>query len=132
VKIADRLVVLPLGQVTNAPAIKAATGFELGGFERILDNYGVRQTMKQHGSLGVESARGQIPVSLEDFGLIPLITAEPDTVSHDGKNKIGRDVLVFTKLIDGIGYRHVEEIRGKKKKLVATDSMRKKKGPWGP
>lgn len=131
VKAADRLVTLPLGRVTNAAAIKAATGFDLAGFERILDNYGIRHTMKQHGTPAAEAARGQIAVSLDDFGLIPLITSAPDTVSHDGKNKIGRDVLVFTKLIDGIGYRHVEEIRGKKK-LVATDSMRKKKGPWGP
>jgi len=48
----------------------------------------------------------------------------------DGKNKIGRDVIVFVKLIDGVGYRHVEELRGKHK-LVATDSLRKKKGAWG-
>ena len=130
-KIADRLVTLPLGPVTNAAAIKEATGFDLTGFERIRDNYGIRHTMKQHGTPAAEAARGQIAVSLDDFGMIPLITSAPDTVSHDGKNKIGRDVLVFTKLIDGIGYRHVEEIRGKKK-LVATDSMRKKKGPWGP
>lgn len=66
---------------------------------------------------------------LNDFGLIPLITALPDNVFADGKNKIGRDVIVFVKVIDGIGYRHVEEIRGKHK-LVATDSLRKKIGAW--
>lgn len=76
-----------------------------------------------------EAKRGQIAVSLDDFALIPLITSKPDRIFYDGKNKIGRDVIVFTKIIDGVGYRHVEEIRGKNK-LVATDSLRKKSGAW--
>ncbi|MBB1161473.1 PBECR3 domain-containing polyvalent protein [Aquariibacter albus] len=129
-KVADRRTEIKLGKVINAELIQRKTGFDLSGFERMLDNYGVRHTMKQHGSPSKEATRGQIAVTLEDFGLIPLITAEPDDVFADGKNKIGRDVIVFTKVIDGIGYRHVEEIRGKNK-LVATDSMRKKKGAWG-
>ena len=129
--VADRLVLLNIGKVSNAAAIQAATGFDLTGFDRIVDNYGIRHTMKQHGSPSKEAARGQIAVKLEDFAMIPLITADPDAVTHDGKNKIGRDVLVFTKLIDGVGYRHVEEIRANRR-LVATDSLRKKKGPWGP
>lgn len=129
-KVADRRTEIKLGKVINAELIQRKTGFDLAGFERMLDNYGVRHTMKQHGSPSKEAARGQIAVTLEDFGLIPLITAEPDDVFADGKNKIGRDVIVFTKVIDGTGYRHVEEIRGKNR-LVATDSMRKKKGAWG-
>lgn len=128
--VADRKVEISLGRVTNHERIKADTGFDLEGFERILDNYGVRHTIKKHGNQKAESARGQIAVTLDDFGLIPLITSEPDRVFPDGKNKVGRDVLVFCKVIDGIGYRHVEEIRPKGK-LVATDSLRKKKGAWG-
>lgn len=131
VKVADRLVLLKLGQVQNADVIQAGTGFDLTGFERVIDNYGIRHTMKQHGSPTIEAARGQIAVTLDDFALILDITAAPDAVVHDGKNKIGREVLVFTKVIDGIGYRHVEEIRANRR-LVATDSLRKKKGPWGP
>ena len=96
---------------------------------RVLDNYGVRHTIKQHGNPTQEAKRGQIAVTLEDFEKIVLITSQPDNIFADGRNKIGRDVLVFVKVIDGIGYRHVEEIRGKHK-LVATDSMRKKKGAW--
>jgi len=66
---------------------------------------------------------------LDDFSRIGLITSQPDDIFADGKNKIGRDVIVFVKVIDGVGYRHVEEVRGKHK-LVATDSLRKKKGAW--
>ena len=110
--------------------ILAQTKFNLAGYTRVLDNYGVRHTMKQHSDTARELKRGQLAVTLEDFGLIPLITGEPDNVYTDGKNRIGREVIVFVKLIDGIGYRHVEEIRGKHK-LVATDSIRKKRGAWG-
>lgn len=128
-QIADRRTILALGKVTNAPLILEKTGLNVAGFTRVLDNYGVRHTIKQHGNWTKETKRGQIAVMLEDFEKIALITSQPDNIFADGKNKIGRDVLVFVKVIDGIGYRHVEEIRGKHK-LVATDSLRKKKGAW--
>lgn len=83
--------------------------------------------MKQHGDEKSEAARGQIAVTVNDFGRIPEITTFPDRVFLDGKNKIGRDVIVFVKVIDGIRYRHVEEIR-RGKRLVVTDSVRKKIG----
>jgi phage-Barnase-EndoU-ColicinE5/D-RelE like nuclease3 len=129
-RIADRQTLLVIGPVVNVALIQAQTKFNLAGYTRVLDNYGVRHTMKQHSDPGRELKRGQLAVTLEDFALIPLITGEPDYAYADGKNRIGREVIVFVKLIDGIGYRHVEEIRGKHK-LVATDSMRKKKGTWG-
>ena len=106
-----------------------SAGFDLEGFERVLDNYGVRHTIKKHGNAKAEASRGQIAVTVDDFSLIPEITASPDRVFPDGKNKIGRDVLVFCKVIAGAGYRHVEEIRPNGK-LVVTDSLRKKKGAW--
>jgi phage-Barnase-EndoU-ColicinE5/D-RelE like nuclease3 len=128
-RIADRRTILALGKVTNASLILEKTGLNVAGFTRVLDNYGVRHTLKQHGNQTHEAKRGQIAVTLEDFKKIVLITSRPDNIFADGKNRIGREVLVFVKVIDGIGYRHVEEIRGKHK-LVATDSMRKKKGAW--
>ena len=128
-RVADRRTLLVIGPVENVAQIFAQTGFNLAGFTRVLDNYGVRHTMKQHGDSARELKRGQLAVTLEDFGLIPLITGEPDNVYRDEKNRIGREVIVFVKVIDGIGYRYVEEIRGKHK-LVAPDSMRKKKGAW--
>ena len=129
-RVADRKTLLVIGQVDNVALIQARTGFNLAGYTRALDNYGVCHTMKQHGDPARELKRGQLAVTLEDFGLIPLITGEPVNVYKDGKKRIGRDVIVFVKLICGIGYRHVEEMRGKHK-LVATDSMPKKKGAWG-
>ncbi len=128
-QIADRRIMKAIGKVVNADLILEKTGLDVTGFIRVLDNYGVRHSIKQHGDSVKESKRGQIAITLSDFGLIPLITAQPDDIFTDGKNRIGRDVLVFVKTIEGVGYRHVEELRGKHK-LVATDSMRKKKGAW--
>ena len=127
--VSDRRTVLALGVVTNAELIQQKTGFDVTGYSRLLDNYGVRHTLNNHGNVGREQRRGQIAVEVTDFALIPLITSEPDDIFAGGKNRVGRDVLVFAKVIGGVGYRHVEEIRGKHK-LVATDSMRKKKGAW--
>ena len=128
-RVADRQTILTLGKVSNAQLILEKTGLNVTGFTRVLDNYGVRHTLKQHGNSVKEDRRGQIAVTAEDFAKISSITSAPDNIFADGKNKIGRNVIVFVKLIDGVGYRHVEELRGKHK-LVATDSMRKKKGAW--
>lgn len=89
----------------------------------------MRHTIKEHGDAKVEAARGQIAVAPNDFGLLTTIMDFFDDVKHDGKNKIGRNVLVFTKLIDGVGYWHAAEIR-EGRHLVVTDSLRKKKGAW--
>lgn len=127
--IADRRIQVTIGKVENAALILEKTGLDVRGYTRVIDNYGIRHTMKQHGNVAKEVKRGQIAVTLDDFSRIGLITSQPDDIFADGKNKIGRDVIVFVKVIDGVGYRHVEEVRGKHK-LVATDSLRKKKGAW--
>ena len=82
-RIADRQTLLVIGPVVNVALIQAQTGFNLVGYTRALDNYGVRHTMKQHRDPGRELKRGQLAVTLEDFALIPLITGEPDYVYAD-------------------------------------------------
>lgn len=121
---------MPIGPVLNHQAARGATGLDLRGYQHVLDNYGVIHTQKHHGNAAVEAKRGQLPVTARDYSLLGSVLAEPDRMFADGKNKIGRDVVVFTKLIDGVGYRLAVEVRTKGKKL-ALDSMRKKKGAWG-
>jgi len=128
--VSDRKIEVVLGAVIGADAIFGKTGLDLTGHIHTADNYAVRHTMKSHGDAPIEIGRGQIAVTLADFDMIGQIVSSPDDVFADGKNKIGRDVVVFVKVIDGTGYRYVGEIR-KKGKRVAMDSMRKKKGAWG-
>ncbi len=128
-EVADRKVEATIGPVSEVARIRQETGYDLAGYRHVLDNYAVRHTLKHHGNPQTEAARGQIAISPEDFGVLPQILGAFDRVFADGKNKVGRDVLVFTKTIDGVGYRYVAELRPGKK-LVATDSMRKKSGAW--
>lgn len=128
-EVSDRKITMDIGPVRQAERIKARTGFDLDGFIHQIDNYSVRHILKHHSDASREAARGQLAVTLEDFGLLPLTADFFDDVRHDGKNRTGRDVLVFTKVINGIGYRYVAEIRNGKA-LVAADSLRKKRGAW--
>jgi hypothetical protein len=43
------------------------------GFSRVLDIYGVRHALREHGDEATETARGQVPIEEKDFGLIPEI-----------------------------------------------------------
>ena len=83
-----------------------------------MDNYAVIHTFKSHGNARREAARGQLAIEEDDFGLVPMILAEPDAVFADGKTKQGRDALVFTKLVGDVGYWLVQEIRPSKKTLA--------------
>lgn len=128
-QVADKKMVALVGPV-DAAAIHDKTGFRLDGYAHAVDNYAIRHTIRKHGNPDTEAKRGQIAVTLKDFALIGKITSAPDHVFADGKSGTGRDVIVFTKVINGIGYRYVGEIRPGRKQ-VAMDSMRKKKGAWG-
>ena len=84
-------------------------GLDMARLTRMLDNYGVRHTIEQHGNAVKTSRRAQIAVTLENLR-VGLITLQSDSLLADRKNKIYRDVLVFVQVIYGIGHRHVEEI----------------------
>lgn len=127
-QVADRKIEAVIGMVDTA-TVRNKTGFDLAGHVHVMDNYAVRHTMRKHGNPDREAMRGQIAVTLKDFTLVGKITSAPDHVFRDGKNGTGRDVIVFAKVINGIGYRYVGEIRPGRKQ-VAMDSMRKKKGAW--
>lgn len=130
--IADKQLIHPLGPVSNATLVMMTrTGLDVSDYQAVMDNYAVRHTLRQHGNAKQEAARGQLPVEIEDFGLLPYITAAPDGMYADGKTRQGRDVLVLTKLVDGVGYLVVKELRPGKKQLAMV-SMRKKNGAWIP
>ncbi len=130
VKVADKQVIHHIGAIENQAEILIETGINVAGFDRILDNYAVRHVMKKHGDASKEAARGQIAVTLDDFGLIALIVGSPDKIYSGGLNRVGRETIIYTKLIDGVGYLYVEELRTGRL-TAAADSMRKKKGAWG-
>jgi hypothetical protein len=102
-------------------------GIDLKNYKHIIDNYSILHIIKNHGDAIKEKKKKQLPVTIDYFKKIKSIISNPDNVYYDGKNKIGRDVIVYEKKFnDTIIY--VEEIRTGKKHL-ATNSMRIKKAP---
>ncbi len=108
----------------EAELIKLKTGLNVSGFKRILDNNGVNHTIKNHGKEKIESLRGQIAVTLEDFEKIPRIV-KSENVIYGGKTKIGLDCILYEATIDNTFF-YVEEVRTGKKELCIK-SIRKRK-----
>ena len=123
---------LQLGELTKSEIeqIEALTGIDLQNYQRVIDNYAIRHTIKKHGSESTEKPRGQMPVNVEDFGLINEIIENPDLQKDGGINKIGRQTVVSSKELEKGNYVYVEEIRNKQEELAMQTMyiQKKKKG----
>ena len=122
-------IIYEIGDVNRkvSSAIFKDCGIELSDYKHIIDNYAILHIIKNHGDAVKEKRRNQLPVTIDYFKKIKSIISNPDNVYYDGKNKIGRDVIVYEKKFnDTVIY--VEEIRTGRKQL-ATNSMRIKKAP---
>lgn len=104
--------------------IQTKTGFNLNGYERIIDYSSVRHILKFHGDAKLEAKRGQIAITVDDFEKIPKIV-KPENISHSGKNRIGRDCIFYTTKL-GTTFYCVEEIRTGKKNLALNTFYKRK------
>lgn len=109
---------------TDVTLLKAKTGFNLAGYSRIIDKSAVKHTLDFHGNPKTENARGQIAVVAEDFELIPEILKSKNVI-FSGKNKLGRDCLLYEAHI-GNTYYYVEEIRTGRKHLALQTLYKRK------
>lgn len=100
-----------------------AHGIDATRYVHVVDNFAIGHTLKNHGNEKIESARGQVAITPEDFAKIPEVVSFPDKVEWDGKTRVGRDAIRYTKRFNG----HlivVEEVRTGRNRLALT-SMRK-------
>ena len=118
--------VVRFGEIDDlqAIAIHDKTEIDVSGYTRIIDVYGVKHTFIQHGNPTTEAKRGQIAVTKEDFLLIPQIVLT-ENIIYSGKNKIGKDCLLYEAIINDIFY-YVEEIREGRKELAMTTLYKRK------
>lgn len=116
----------------EAKILKAKTDLDLSGYKRIIDKFGINHTLKEHGQEKTEKPRGLIPVTKEDFELIPEIV-KSENVIYSGKSKLGLDCLLYEAVIDDV-YFYIEEVRkGRKELCIKTMYKRKpatKKRGW--
>ncbi len=119
---------LPIGFLPKyqAQIIEAQIGIDLTGVERVLDTYGIKHTIKEHGSEKTELLRGQLPINIDDFELIPEII-KTENIRYGGKNSLRQDVFIFEKRIGNL-YFVVEAARFSKKgnKLVFQTLYKRK------
>ena len=93
-------------------------GVNLNNFTHNIDISAVNHIKKKHGNFNNENLRGQLPITNDDFHLIPEIVQKPDSVNFIGKNKIGRDLIKYTKQMPDSLTSYIEEIRTGKKRLT--------------
>ena len=116
--------VLILGELNSeiATLLSEQSGINLNNYKFSVDVYAIKHIIKNHGYSEIEIPKGQIAITDKDFELIIDILENPDLVFYDDKNKLGKDVFQFQKMI-GDKYIVIKEVRTGKKQL-ALNSMR--------
>ena len=105
-----------------ATLLSEQSGINLNNYKFSVDVYAIKHIIKNHGHSEIEMPKGQIAITDKDFELIIDNLENPDLVFYDGKNKLGKDVFQFQKMI-GDKYVVIKEVRTGKKQL-ALNSMR--------
>lgn len=103
-------------------ALAAKHGIDLTGYKHVIETSGVQHAENRH---GIQS-NDRIPLSIEDYLIVPFIIKERDNVTISPQKDISHQnsVLKYTKQI-GDTFYYVEEIR-KKNKSLAFKSLRKR------
>ena len=116
----NRLVKIKLTPVSASEGI----GIINDSFTHVLDNFAVKHILHRHGGKR-ESLRGQIPVSVSDLLLIPIIFSTYDSFSL-GKCNNGNPAIIYAKDIDDVSYTLIEEVRTGHSEL-ATSTLYKRR-----
>ena len=109
---------------TEAALIEKATGLQLGGFRRMIDNFAIRHILNKHGDPEHETQRGLLPVTFEDLVQIPSIVHSPDQIQSAGKSATGLDLVLYIKRVNGWLY-YFEEVRTGNDLLAAKTLYKK-------
>lgn len=96
-------------------------GEDLEGYEFDVSADAIRHAIKEHGGIG-ETARGQRPIRISDFALLPGILQNPDVI---GLGKLP-DTLGVTKEIDGNAVT-IWFLRSRQSKKAGLDTLWVKK-----
>lgn len=85
-----------------------------------------------HGNAAKEKARGQIAITVEDFGLLPFILSAPDRIEDGERSDIGERLVRFVKRIEGQKYTAVFAIRRGRRTLGLKTFYARKSGDASP
>lgn len=112
-----------------AEKIKNDIGIDIENYNLSLKSDSVKHILNYH-SNKKELLRGQIPITIKDFTLIPTIISNYDNIAISGKTREGKTVITFEKKIES-NYYIINYISDKRHSLeVKTMYKRKKKNPF--
>lgn len=116
-----------LGEVTEEEVaiLLEVTGFNVSGFRRIIDNFGVRHAFKKHGHPATEEPRGQIAILPEDFVRIAIAVSFFDQIATE-KSKKGLIVIRYEKKFKDYRLIYAEEIRFGQRELAFQTLYKRK------
>ena len=105
-------------------SLAASHGIDLKGFKHVIETSGVQHAEKRHGF----QSNDRVPLSLEDYLLIPFIIKNRDRVEVSAQTDLSHHntILKYTKQI-GDTYYYVEEIRKRNKSLAFKSLIKRTK-----
>lgn len=106
-------------------AAAQGVGIDIADYRHIIDGFAVRHILKQHGNEGAEARRGQMAVTEADILSIQKVISEPDAVAFGHKTRLGRDAVIYAKVMPDNTAVMVEELRTKRGE-AAVNTMWKK------
>lgn len=113
----------------EAAAFKAKTGMDVAGYQHVVDSYGIRHSVRKHGTPESEEPRGQVPITVDDFRRIDEITRPENIVRVSQKR--GMPPMVEYELDTGDYVIVGEEVRSKRRHLALQTVYKRKKGEDG-
>lgn len=106
--------------------IARKAGIDITGYKHVIETSGTSHSQNRHG----EDSNDRMPLSKEDYFLIPEIIRHRDSVIvSPSVTRIHKNpVFIYEKKIDE-WYVYVEEIRRGRNKSLVFQSLRKRKAP---
>ena len=106
--------------------IAKKVGLDISDYKHVIETSGTSHSESRHG----EGSNDRMPLSMEDYFLIPFIIKNRDSViiSPSSTRRHNNKVFIYEKKI-GNQYVYVEEIRKGRNKSLAFQSLRKRKAP---
>ena len=104
-------------------SIAKEAGLDLTGYKHVIETSGTNHSQNRHG----EKSNDRMPLSLEDYLLIPYIIKNRDKVeiSNNTSRSHHRKTIIYRKAI-GEQYVYVEEIRIGRNKSLAFQTIYKR------
>jgi hypothetical protein len=108
-----------------AQRIESITGINVTGYKHTIDKSEINHAINRHSNEKIEKSRGQIPITNEDFLFLPEIIQNPDNISGIGKDKLGRETIIFEKLVETSNIITYEAVLTGKKELAFQTLFKK-------